>query len=153
MYEVRPGLSPLSIYQIRPITDAIEKYTKQCILCACCSTSCPSYWWNQDQYLGPAVLMQAYRWVAASRDTQKAKRLEMLANPFSLYRCHTMSVSLAFSLLVFDHESPNVAAFVIVVDRAIERADTASPIIRSFNCSKVCLTQPRDLATQRIQYP
>merc|ERR1712080_472254 len=62
----------------------------ECILCACCSTSCPSYWWNQDQYLGPAVLMQAYRWVADSRDTQKAKRLEMLSNPFSLYRCHTI---------------------------------------------------------------
>lgn len=62
----------------------------ECILCACCSTSCPSYWWNQDQYLGPAVLMQAYRWVADSRDSQKAKRLEQLANPFSLYRCHTI---------------------------------------------------------------
>ncbi|BGP25511.1 succinate dehydrogenase complex, subunit B [Rhodotorula toruloides] len=62
----------------------------ECILCACCSTSCPSYWWNQDQYLGPAVLMQAYRWVADSRDTQKAARLEKLANPFSLYRCHTI---------------------------------------------------------------
>jgi succinate dehydrogenase (ubiquinone) iron-sulfur subunit len=64
----------------------------ECILCACCSTSCPSYWWNQDQYLGPAVLMQAYRWVADSRDTVKAERLEKLANPFSLYRCHTMFV-------------------------------------------------------------
>merc|ERR1712230_57481 len=62
----------------------------ECILCACCSTSCPSYWWNQDQYLGPAVLMQAYRWIADSRDTKTAERLEKLQNPFSLYRCHTI---------------------------------------------------------------
>jgi len=72
----------------------------QCILCACCSTSCPSYWWNQDQYLGPAVLMQAYRWVADSRDTQTAARLEKLANPFSLYRCHTMCVAFSPLLLL-----------------------------------------------------
>ncbi|GAA5981227.1 hypothetical protein JCM5350_006068 [Sporobolomyces pararoseus] len=62
----------------------------ECILCACCSTSCPSYWWNQDQYLGPAVLMQAYRWVADSRDKATGSRLEQLSNPFSLYRCHTI---------------------------------------------------------------
>lgn len=102
----------------------------ECILCACCSTSCPSYWWNQvsrlldhsgadkrltcflqDQYLGPAVLMQAYRWcaslsscrscwtplttslpcrIADSRDTKTAERLEKLQNPFSVYRCHTI---------------------------------------------------------------
>ncbi|SGY99295.1 BQ5605_C034g11278 [Microbotryum silenes-dioicae] len=63
----------------------------ECILCACCSTSCPSYWWNQDAgYLGPAVLMQAYRWIADSRDQMTSKRLEQLQNPFSLYRCHTI---------------------------------------------------------------
>jgi succinate dehydrogenase (ubiquinone) iron-sulfur subunit len=62
----------------------------ECILCACCSTSCPSYWWNQDEYLGPAVLMQAYRWIADSRDGQKAERLAKLQNPFSVYRCHTI---------------------------------------------------------------
>ncbi|GAA97382.1 uncharacterized protein L969DRAFT_87328 [Mixia osmundae IAM 14324] len=62
----------------------------ECILCACCSTACPSYWWNQDEYLGPAVLMQAYRWVADSRDSAKAERLQRLQNPFSLYRCHTI---------------------------------------------------------------
>ncbi|SCZ90268.1 BZ3500_MvSof-1268-A1-R1_Chr9g10771 [Microbotryum saponariae] len=63
----------------------------ECILCACCSTSCPSYWWNQDAgYLGPAVLMQAYRWIADSRDQMTSKRLEKLQNPFSLYRCHTI---------------------------------------------------------------
>lgn len=62
----------------------------ECILCACCSTSCPSYWWNQDEYLGPATLMQAYRWIADSRDTKTAERKEKLQNSFSLYRCHTI---------------------------------------------------------------
>lgn len=62
----------------------------ECILCACCSTSCPSYWWNQDQYLGPAVLMQAYRWMADSRDEYGDERREKLENPFSMYRCHTI---------------------------------------------------------------
>lgn len=62
----------------------------ECILCACCSTSCPSYWWNQDQYLGPAVLMQAYRWMADSRDTYGAERKEKMQNSMSLYRCHTI---------------------------------------------------------------
>ncbi|KJE97089.1 succinate dehydrogenase iron-sulfur subunit [Capsaspora owczarzaki ATCC 30864] len=62
----------------------------ECILCACCSTSCPSYWWNSDQYLGPAVLMQAYRWIIDSRDEFKAERLAKLQDPFSLYRCHTI---------------------------------------------------------------
>ncbi|KAF7294466.1 Succinate dehydrogenase [ubiquinone] iron-sulfur subunit, mitochondrial [Mycena kentingensis (nom. inval.)] len=62
----------------------------ECILCACCSTSCPSYWWNQDEYLGPATLMQAYRWIADSRDTQTAERKEVLQNELSLYRCHTI---------------------------------------------------------------
>lgn len=62
----------------------------ECILCACCSTSCPSYWWNQDVYLGPAVLMQAYRWIIDSRDDASDKRRDMLQNSFSLYRCHTI---------------------------------------------------------------
>ena len=62
----------------------------ECILCACCSTSCPSYWWNQDEYLGPATLMQAYRWIADSRDTYKEHRKEKLQNEMSLYRCHTI---------------------------------------------------------------
>ncbi|RUP45614.1 iron-sulfur subunit of succinate dehydrogenase [Jimgerdemannia flammicorona] len=62
----------------------------ECILCACCSTSCPSYWWNQDEYLGPAVLMQAYRWMADSRDQFGRERRERLQNPFSIYRCHTI---------------------------------------------------------------
>ncbi|XP_043917759.1 succinate dehydrogenase [ubiquinone] iron-sulfur subunit, mitochondrial [Protopterus annectens] len=62
----------------------------ECILCACCSTSCPSYWWNADKYLGPAVLMQAYRWMIDSRDEFTEERLAKLQDPFSLYRCHTI---------------------------------------------------------------
>jgi succinate dehydrogenase (ubiquinone) iron-sulfur subunit len=62
----------------------------ECILCACCSTSCPSYWWNQEEYLGPAVLLQSYRWIADSRDERKAERLDALNNSMSLYRCHTI---------------------------------------------------------------
>lgn len=62
----------------------------ECILCACCSTSCPSYWWNGDKYLGPAVLMQAYRWIIDSRDESTSARLDKLRDPFSVYRCHTI---------------------------------------------------------------
>lgn len=62
----------------------------ECILCACCSTSCPSYWWNGDKYLGPATLMQAYRWVIDSRDQATEQRLDKLRDPFSVYRCHTI---------------------------------------------------------------
>ncbi len=62
----------------------------ECILCACCSTSCPSYWWNSDRYLGPAALLQAYRWVADSRDEATGERLDDLEDPFRLYRCHTI---------------------------------------------------------------
>jgi len=62
----------------------------ECILCACCSTSCPSYWWNGDRYLGPAVLLQAYRWLADSRDEATGDRLDDLEDPFRLYRCHTI---------------------------------------------------------------
>ena len=61
-----------------------------CILCFCCSTSCPSYWWNQDRFLGPAVLLQAYRWIADSRDEATGERLDQLEDPFRLYRCHTI---------------------------------------------------------------
>jgi succinate dehydrogenase / fumarate reductase iron-sulfur subunit len=62
----------------------------ECILCACCSTSCPSYWWNGEKYLGPAILLQAYRWLADSRDEASGKRLDALEDPFKLYRCHTI---------------------------------------------------------------
>ena len=61
-----------------------------CILCFCCSTSCPSYWWNGDKFLGPAVLLQAYRFLSDTRDAAKAERLEQLEDPFKLYRCHTI---------------------------------------------------------------
>ena len=62
----------------------------ECILCACCSTSCPSYWWNGDRYLGPAALLQAYRWLIDSRDEATGERLDTLEDPFRLYRCHTI---------------------------------------------------------------
>jgi len=62
----------------------------ECILCFCCTTSCPSYWWNGDRYLGPAVLLQAYRWIADSRDEATGERLDQLQDPFRLYRCHTI---------------------------------------------------------------
>jgi succinate dehydrogenase / fumarate reductase iron-sulfur subunit len=62
----------------------------ECILCACCSTSCPSYWWNGDRYLGPATLLQAYRWLADSRDDATDERLDQLDDAFKLYRCHTI---------------------------------------------------------------
>ncbi|HLZ74584.1 succinate dehydrogenase iron-sulfur subunit [Phenylobacterium sp.] len=62
----------------------------ECILCACCTTSCPSYWWNQDKYLGPATLLQSYRWLIDSRDEATGERLDALEDPFKLYRCHTI---------------------------------------------------------------
>jgi len=62
----------------------------ECILCASCSTSCPSYWWNGDRYLGPATLLQAYRWLIDSRDEATDERLDALEDPFKLYRCHTI---------------------------------------------------------------
>ena len=62
----------------------------ECVLCFCCSTSCPSYWWNSDRYLGPASLLQAYRWIADSRDESAGDRLDELEDPFRLYRCHTI---------------------------------------------------------------
>jgi succinate dehydrogenase / fumarate reductase iron-sulfur subunit len=62
----------------------------ECILCFSCSTSCPSYWWNGDRYLGPAILLQAYRWIADTRDEAAGERLDQLEDPFRLYRCHTI---------------------------------------------------------------
>jgi succinate dehydrogenase / fumarate reductase, iron-sulfur subunit len=61
-----------------------------CILCACCSTSCPSYWWNSDRYLGPAALLASYRWIVDTRDEATGERLDELEDPFRLYRCHTI---------------------------------------------------------------
>jgi len=62
----------------------------ECILCFCCTTACPSYWWNGERYLGPAVLLQAYRWIVDSRDEYTGERLDQLEDPFRLYRCHTI---------------------------------------------------------------
>ena len=62
----------------------------ECILCACCSTACPSYWWNGDRFLGPAALLQAHRWLVDSRDEATPERLDDLEDPFKLYRCHTI---------------------------------------------------------------
>jgi succinate dehydrogenase / fumarate reductase iron-sulfur subunit len=62
----------------------------ECILCFCCSTACPSYWWQGERYLGPAILLQAYRWLSDSRDEAKGERLDNLEDPFRLYRCHTI---------------------------------------------------------------
>lgn len=61
-----------------------------CVMCGCCSASCPSYWWNSERYLGPAVLLQAYRWIADSRDENANERLNALDDAFKLYRCHTI---------------------------------------------------------------
>ena len=69
--------------------DAMEG-TYECVLCACCSTGCPSYWWNGDKFLGPAILLQAYRWIADSRDSHTSERLQALDDTFKLYRCHTI---------------------------------------------------------------
>ena len=62
----------------------------ECILCACCSTSCPSFWWNPDKFVGPAGLLQAYRFIADSRDRATAERLDNLEDPYRLFRCHTI---------------------------------------------------------------
>ena len=62
----------------------------ECVMCACCSTSCPSYWWNSDKYLGPAALLHAYRWLVDTRDETRNERLEELEDSFKLYRCHTI---------------------------------------------------------------
>jgi len=62
----------------------------ECILCFCCQTACPSYWWNGERYLGPAILLQAYRWIADTRDEFTGERLDALEDPFRLYRCHTI---------------------------------------------------------------
>lgn len=62
----------------------------ECILCACCSTACPSYWWNSDRFLGPAAILNAYRWIVDSRDEAAGERLDDLEDPFKLYRCHSI---------------------------------------------------------------
>lgn len=84
--EKDPDVEHLQSIQDRKKLDGMY----ECILCACCSTSCPSYWWNADKYLGPAVLMQAYRWIDDSRDDFTKERLEALDDAYKLFRCHTI---------------------------------------------------------------
>lgn len=62
----------------------------ECILCACCSSSCPSYWWNPDKFIGPAGLLWSYRFIADSRDTEKKERLDSMKDPYSVFRCRTI---------------------------------------------------------------
>ena len=81
-----PGRENLQSIEDRKKLDGMY----ECILCACCSTACPSYWWHPDQYLGPAVLQQAFRWIDDSRDEYTKERLEQLDDTFKLYRCHTI---------------------------------------------------------------
>ncbi len=81
-----PGIERLQTPEDREKLDGLY----ECILCACCSTSCPSFWWNPDKFLGPAALLQAYRFLADSRDTQTQERLARLDDPFSVFRCHNI---------------------------------------------------------------
>jgi len=84
--EIAPDKERLQTVEEREKLDGLY----ECILCACCSTSCPSYWWNSDKYLGPAALLNSYRWIADSRDQASEARLDDLEDPFKLYRCHTI---------------------------------------------------------------
>ncbi len=93
---IKPWL--VSTQKLEPDTEMLQSHAErekldglyECILCACCSTSCPSYWWNGDKYLGPATLLQAYRWLVDSRDENTNERLDQLDDAFKLFRCHTI---------------------------------------------------------------
>jgi succinate dehydrogenase / fumarate reductase iron-sulfur subunit len=85
-YTTNPAKERLQSVEDRDRLDGLY----ECILCACCSTSCPSYWWNSERFLGPAALLQASRWVNDSRDEATGERLDDLEDPFRLYRCHTI---------------------------------------------------------------
>ena len=92
---IKPWLRPKQKNSNKEILQSPEDRKKldglyECVLCACCSTSCPSYWWNSEKFLGPAILLQAYRFIVDSRDRDQKKRLEMLNDAFKLYRCHTI---------------------------------------------------------------
>ena len=92
--EIKPWLVPTEASNTEHIQSVQDRKELdgmyECILCACCSTSCPSYWWNGDQYLGPAVLMQAYRWISDSRDGITHERLEHVDDAMKLYRCKSI---------------------------------------------------------------
>ncbi len=81
-----PERERLQSPQMREKLDGVT----ECILCACCTTSCPSFWWNPDKFLGPAALLHAYRFISDSRDTATSERLEDLNDPYKLFRCHTI---------------------------------------------------------------
>ena len=92
---IQPWLKTESPHPEKERVQSVEEREKldglsDCILCACCTSSCPSYWWNGEKYLGPAVLLQASRWIADSRDEATGERLDDLEDPFRLYRCHTI---------------------------------------------------------------
>ena len=100
LYKQLKSIKPWLIKQKQEATDTENIQSRndrekldglyECILCACCSTSCPSYWWNSDKFLGPAILLQAYRFIVDSRDKNKKERLKQLNDAFKLYRCHTI---------------------------------------------------------------
>lgn len=83
---VEPDRERLQSPEERALLDGLY----ECIFCMCCSSSCPSYWWNGDKYMGPAVMMQAYRWIMDSRDDAAGERLDQMEDPFQAYRCHTI---------------------------------------------------------------
>jgi succinate dehydrogenase / fumarate reductase, iron-sulfur subunit len=92
---IQPWLKTVTAAPQKERKQSVEDRAKldglyECILCACCTTSCPSYWWNGDRYLGPATLLQAKRWIDDSRDEATGERLDNLEDPFRLYRCHTI---------------------------------------------------------------
>ncbi|MEY4146225.1 MAG: hypothetical protein RL327_704, partial [Pseudomonadota bacterium] len=89
--EKKSNGSDKEIYQSKQDREKLDGlYECIMIMCACCSTSCPSYWWNGEKYLGPAVLLQAYRWIIDSRDQERVKRLKKVADELKLFRCHTI---------------------------------------------------------------
>uniref|UniRef100_A0A5K7TMK9 Succinate dehydrogenase [ubiquinone] iron-sulfur subunit, mitochondrial n=1 Tax=Palmaria palmata TaxID=2822 RepID=A0A5K7TMK9_PALPL len=91
---VKPWLQSSGTANIEYLQSKVDRIeldgVYECILCACCSSSCPSYWWNHDKYLGPAVLLQAYRWIIDTRDSSSTNRLEALNSKMKLLRCHTI---------------------------------------------------------------
>ena len=92
---IKPWLRPKKNNSNKEMIQSPEDRKKldglyECVLCACCSTSCPSYWWNGDKFLGPAILLQAYRFIVDSRDKDTKERIKMLNDAFKLYRCHTI---------------------------------------------------------------
>uniref|UniRef100_A0A8E6NXB7 Succinate dehydrogenase [ubiquinone] iron-sulfur subunit n=1 Tax=Erythrocystis saccata TaxID=2822695 RepID=A0A8E6NXB7_9FLOR len=94
-YLIKPWLIQNNVFTKENLQSKIDRFELdglyECILCACCSSSCPSYWWNYDKYLGPAILLQSYRWIVDSRDTEKIKRIKFLNNNFRISKCHSIT--------------------------------------------------------------